>query len=158
MLKSKRELIIMGVAGLAAIYLIFDFFVMPKLKPKPAAVQAEKVDIKNLLAEMSQYAKRDGSVDNLLYTMSRAELVWTRDPFLYEDLESAASVEGQKGKFNYTGFVMLGKKRLAVINGIEYQVGETLAAADFIVRAINPNDVVLENAINRSRLSIPIQE
>jgi len=158
-MKSRRELIILGLAGLAVIYLVFDFFIMPSFKPKKAdTAQAQNIDIKTLLAEMSQYAKKDGSVDNILYTMSRADLTWPRDPFLYEDLASAASVEGQKTKFNYTGFVMLGKNRLAVINGIEYQMGESVAGADFIIKAINPNDVVLENLVNRSRLSIPIQE
>jgi hypothetical protein len=158
-MKSRRELIILGLAGLAVIYLVFDLIIMPSYKPKKIeTAQAQNIDIKTLLAEMSQYAKKDGSVDNILYTMSRADLTWPRDPFLYEDLASAASVEGQKTKFNYTGFVMLGPKRLAIVNGIEYQIGETIAGADFTVKAINPNDVVLENLVNRSRLSIPIQE
>jgi len=158
-MKSRRELIILGLAGLAVIYLVFDLIIMPSYKPKKIeTAQAQNIDIKTLLAEMSQYAKQVGSVDNILYTMSRADLAWPRDPFLYEDLASAASVEGQKTKFNYTGFVMLGSKRLAVINGIEYQIGESIAGVDFILKAINPNDVVLENLVNRSRLSIPIQE
>lgn len=157
-LKAKRELIIIAVAGLAVIFLIFDIFVSPVLKKPAATSEAEKVDIQKLLAEMGEYAKKDGSIDNIVYTISRAELIWPRDPFLNEDLSSANAVESQKTKFNYTGFIMLGSKRLAVINGIEYQIGESLTTDGFIVRAINPNDVVLEDSVNRSRLSIPIQE
>lgn len=156
--KVKREVIILALAGLAVVYFLFDYFVLPSLKKPAAVVEAEKVDIQKLLAEMGEYTKKDGSVDNVIYTVSRAELTWPRDPFLNEDLASAASVESQKTKFNYTGFIMLGNKRLAVINGIEYQAGESLTTEGFIVKAINPNDVVLEDAMNKSRLSIPIQE
>lgn len=157
-LKAKREIIILLVAGLAVTYFIFDILVAPSLKKPAMSIETEKVDIQKLLAEMGEYAKKDGSVDTLIYTVSRAELVWPRDPFLNEDLASAASVESQKTKFNYTGFIMLGGKRLAVINGIEYQTGESLTTGGFVVRAINPNDVVLEDAVNKSRLSVPIQE
>lgn len=153
--KAKREVIILALAGVAAVYFLFDYFVLPSLKKPAAIVEAEKVDIQKLLAEMGEYAKKD---DNIVYTVSRAELAWPRDPFLNEDLASAASVESQKTRFNYTGFIMLGNKRLAVINGIEYQVGESLTTEGFVVKAINPNDVVLEDAINKSRLSVPIQE
>lgn len=156
--KVKREFIFLALAGLALAYFLFDYFVLPSLKKPAAVVEAEKVDIQKLLGEMGEYARKDGSVDNIIYTVSRAELTWPRDPFLNEDLASAASVESQKTKFNYTGFIMLGKRRLAVINGIEYQVGESLTTEGFVVKIINPNDVVLEDSINKSRLSIPIQE
>lgn len=156
---ARREIIIIALTGLAVLYFIFDFFVAPAFKHKSVAViETQKVDIENLLAEMGEYAKKDGSIDNLIYTVSRAGLAWPRDPFLKEDLASAATVESQKTKFNYTGFIMMGSQRLAVINGIEYQVGETLAPEGFIVRAINPNNIVIEDKTSRSRLSVPIQE
>jgi len=156
--KVKREAIFLALAGLAVVYFLFDYLVLPSLKKPAAVVEAEKVDIQRLIAEMGEYARKDGSVDNIIYTVSRAEVTWPRDPFLNEDLASAASVESQKTKFTYTGFIMLGNRRLAVINGIEYQVGESLTTEGFVVKAINPNDVVLEDAMNKSRLAIPIQE
>jgi hypothetical protein len=157
-IKAKREVILLALTGLVAVYFLYDYMIAPSFKKPAAGIETEKVDIQKLLAEMGDYAKKDGSVDNLIYTVSRADLVWPRDPFLNEDLASAASVESKKTKFNYTGFIMLGSKRLAVINGIEYQVGESLTTDGFVVRVINPNDVVLEDAINKSRLSVPIQE
>jgi hypothetical protein len=157
--KAKRETIILGVAILAIIGFLVYTFVLPLfMKSASVLVEAEKVDVQKLLGEMGEYAKKDGSIDNIIYTVSKAELTWPRDPFLNEDLASAAAVESRKDKFIYTGFIMLGGKKLAVINGIEYQVGEALTTEGFVVRAINPNDVVLEDSTNKSRLSIPIQE
>ncbi len=158
-IKAKRETIIIALAVLAVICFLVYAFVLPSFKKSASVlVEAEKVDVQKLLAEMGEYAKKDGSIDNIIYTVSKAELTWPRDPFLNEDLASAAAVESRKDKFNYTGFIMLGGKRLAVINGIEYQIGESLTTEGFVVKAINLNDVVLEDATNKSRLSIPIQE
>lgn len=157
-LKVKREVVILALAGLAVAYFLVDYFVLPNFKKSATTVEAEKVDIQKLIGEMAEYSKQGGSLDNVAYSLSKAELSWPRDPFLVETLASAAAVESRKNKFNYTGFILLGKKKLAVINGIEYQVGESLTTEGFVVRAINPNDVVLEDAINKSRLSIPIQE
>lgn len=158
-IKAKRETVVLALAVLVVICFLVYSFVLPLFKKSATVlVEAEKVDIQKLLAEMGEYAKKDGSVDTIVYTVAKAELAWPRDPFLNEDLASAAAVESRKEKFSYTGFIMLGGKSLAVINGIEYQVGEALTTDGFVVKNINPNDVVLEDATNKSRISIPIQE
>ena len=55
----------------------------------------------------------------------------------------------------FTGYVDLGSGRLAVIDGYEYQAGDTLEGGGYKVLVVSPDKVTLESLANGQRLDIP---
>jgi hypothetical protein len=49
----------------------------------------------------------------------------------------------------------MGRTRIAVINGLEYRVGETLVDGSFVVERITPAGVTLKAAQSQQQLVIP---
>ena len=157
-MRISREKIILTIAALASLYLLFDLVIAPMIWKKTSSVETEKIDNEKLMTEMAELGKKDGSMDTLIYTISRVDAKWPSDPFLVENLAAANAIEMQKSKYVYSGFVSLGSKKMAIINGFEYQVGDKLATDNFYVVGISGNAVILEDMISKSRISIPVEE
>jgi hypothetical protein len=49
-------------------------------------------------------------------------------------------------KVSYTGFMKMGDKTFAIINGVEYAAGDPLEQGDYMVRSITPSQVVIVSA------------
>ena len=56
-----------------------------------------------------------------------------------------------------TGYVEIGTRRLAIINGEEYETGDRITGSPYMVRDISPEQVVLGDTGNRSR-RVPMAE
>jgi type II secretory pathway component PulC len=98
---------------------------------------------------------------------SRAEREWTRDPFLDEtSYKSWVQVKvpikeetaAPKIEFTYTGYLEVDKKRIAIINGVEYTEGEALDIKGFVLKSVSPTRVVIENRGTRALLNVTLQE
>ena len=61
-------------------------------------------------------------------------------------------------KIIYSGYVDSGKNKMAVINGIEYRIGEELKEEGYILKQITPSKVMIFNKSTGNKLEIPIQE
>jgi len=68
--------------------------------------------------------------------------------------EAAKAVE-IPASLAYTGFVIVGQQRLAIINGMEYQVGEMVLGTELVVQAIDPQNVVVKQLGGRESFNIP---
>ncbi|MBC2713343.1 MAG: hypothetical protein HGJ94_20800 [Desulfosarcina sp.] len=102
--------------------------------------------------EIIRKFKEDTSLVRDLFTIRSAERKWGKDPFLKNDAslsdtqQRKAKVEapvpnGPRSKLNYTGFLEAGSTRLAIINGIEYEAGESINREGYYVRRIRPHQV-----------------
>jgi hypothetical protein len=59
----------------------------------------------------------------------------------------------------YTGFLRMGEKKLAIINGMEYEAGDILEPDGFIIRSISPSRVVIAPAGKKKKtLTLPMEE
>ena len=58
----------------------------------------------------------------------------------------------------YSGYLEMGRIRIAVINGLEYRVGETLVDGSFMVERITPASVTLMAAQSQQQIIIPYQD
>ena len=47
------------------------------------------------------------------------------------------------------------KKRLAIINGMQYQVGDRVESGKYVIRSIEPAKVVVEDPGKREQLILP---
>jgi hypothetical protein len=56
----------------------------------------------------------------------------------------------------YSGFVEIGAKRLAIINGMEYEAGDRVIPGDLSVKTILPNKVIMTSP--QGEIVLPLQE
>lgn len=84
------------------------------------------------------------------YVMQRSERKWGADPFLLNVLSDALGEDdfviemSKSSEFVYSGYVIVGRQRMAVIDGLEYAVGDELDQGGIIVREIQRSNIVLE--------------
>jgi hypothetical protein len=153
---KKREIIIVMLAGILVLYGLLDFFVF---SGKPENGEDEK--IAGQLSGITAFAESAGSelaavaaekeFPDMDYLVSRIESEWPHDPFVADGSAGiqAAVSDLEAPKLAYTGFIKAGKKILAVINGMEYEIGELLKDVGYKVSGITPSRVVLLTELNK---------
>ena len=144
---------------LTVIYGIYVLFFEGKEKSSiasTAAVSATK-QLENLNAFIAKVAEASqaGLSKEDKYIISRAESAWKQDPLTTVELTDRPEdeINRQKRKViettgpqldvSYTGFMQMGDKKFAIIDGFEYAVGDELEQGGFVVRGINPRQVVI---------------
>lgn len=121
-----------------------------------ASVSATK-QLENLNAFITKVAEASkaglSKEDN--YIISRAESAWKQDPLTTVELTDRPEDEIKRQKqqviqttgpqldVSYTGFMQMGDKKFAIIDGFEYAAGDELERGGFIVRSITPRQVVI---------------
>jgi hypothetical protein len=157
---KKREKIIlavMGVALLGAAYILLS----DRSSPQTNVVTEQNLaSVKAFSAQLTEDLKKDILTGPDRYVLERAEAEWASDPFLAKKLSSAVetaggAVGGEPANFAYSGYLEAGRKRLAIINGMEYQVGEQLEPGGYIVLSIDPERVILEDIGKHGQITLP---
>ena len=104
------------------------------------------------------------------YIIQLAEAEWKQDPLISVVLKDRPESEIQKAKamtrvtipdleVSYTGFMQMGDKKLAIINGVEYAAGDRLEQGDYILHSITPSRVVIvPTGRSKKRFIFPIEE
>lgn len=155
---AKREKIIVVIMILTILYGVYEFFIAPSSKePKPVSVSTEvkRGDVNKLMGDVSKVLKDDDSAIVDTYIVARAEEEWTADPFYTENISSGHTGEV---KLVYTGYLEIGKKKIAIINGVDYQIGDELEMTGYTIRSINPSRVVVVDKRGRGEITVPLLE
>lgn len=163
---EKRESIIVGVMAIAILYgAISLLFTKPQKKTSyPAAASSE---VQALASAVTTIMSKGSRSSREAYVITRAELEWQHDPFaapnVFRELlrraeAPKAGAASPKVAFNYTGYLEYGGKQVAIINGVEYAVGEVLEKPGYVLRSITPIKVIIEDIAGRSTIKIPIQD
>jgi hypothetical protein len=157
---SNREKIIVGLMLLTVVYGVYALFFEGKGKNSgtmpTAAVSATK-QLENLNAFITKVAEasRAGLSKEDKYIISRAESAWKQDPMTMVELTDLPQDEINRKKkqvilttgpqldVTYTGFMQMGDKKFAIIDGLEYTTGDELEQGGFRVRSITPRQVVI---------------
>lgn len=100
------------------------------------------------------------------HLMSQTQLAWGKSPFLaaeppveLDDAPDPESVKTPLRQFNYSGYVQMRNELVGVINGMEYQVGETLVDDDqLVVSAIYPDHVVITEISGVTRYTVRLDD
>jgi hypothetical protein len=157
---NKREKIILSAMLVALLFAAYSFLSTSSSQKTDVASEKELASVKALTTQIAEDLKKDSLTDTDKCILGRAEAEWATDPFLEKRLtstpEPARGAGGaQTGDFIYSGYLEAGKKRLAVINGMEYQAGEQLEAGGYIVKSIDPEKVVLEDVGKGGQITLP---
>jgi hypothetical protein len=168
---TTRQIILLGVTLLAVLYGAYDLLFTVKKSPVNANAAKQAVDMGTFISEMTVTLAKDTPSPVDAQMIKRAETPWTRDPFYernsYRQLTAAdepplsavtAAASAEKSKFNYTGYVDMGRKKIAILNGNEYAAGDVLDVAGYAVHGIYPDRIMIYHKETRRMLEIPLQE
>ena len=153
---SKREKFLLGGMGAAilgsAIYLLWPAPppASPEMTPQRLADSRKAAESQLQALERVQLSPRE------LHAVNNSQQPWPNDPLAPKPPDPEAAVD--RDKFHYTGFIRVGERSLAVINGREYQVGEQLESGGFEVAEISPEAVVLSGVARKNTVRIPYQD
>ena len=171
---SQREKIIVGLMLLTVLYGIYALFFESKggSSTEEAAAVSSTVQLEQLNAFIDKIAKaaKAGLSKEDTYIISRAETEWKQDPLITAELTDKPRDEidrqkqiiqaaGPRPNLTYTGFMQMGDKRFAIINGFEYAPGDQLQEGGYRVSSIMPNQVVVVSTDgSKQKFIYPLEE
>lgn len=142
---QKREKQLLGVMAVVLMVGAYMYVSAPgKQAVGPVATGASKVVVDEVAKSMDKARLTPQQAYRLGLLMDNA----TGNPFYAGtggiSLEEDRSLGGDAVEFVYSGFMKLGKKLFAVVNGVEYAIGDELAEGGYSVQSIDKNFVILE--------------
>ncbi len=165
---QKREIIILGVMGVAVLFGAFNFL-MPARKPAPGSNAAQKTE--DLSAFLGKIQGKTASVvvdtqSNVIFAKAKSD--WTPDPFLdkasYDQwvraqiAAKAAPVVAKKEVFAFTGYLATGSQRMAIVNGIEYREGAKLEPRGYVLQGVTPTKITIVNKATGAKETVLLQD
>jgi hypothetical protein len=160
---------------LTVAYGVYALFFEGKVKSSatPIASVSATQQLENLNAFITKVAEasKAGLSKEDKYIISRAESPWKQDPLTTVELtdrpeneinrqqQQVAKTTGPQLNVSYTGFMQMGDKRFAIINGLEYTTGDELEQGGFVVRSITPSQVVIFSTDrSKKKFVFPLEE
>lgn len=148
---SKREKIILLLTLAAVLYWALDFMVLSRKNSgsNPGFGETSQ-QVKNFSAgAMAKISRIDiqAKESNWQAWTSRIESPWDQDPFLSHTRQETKKKVRQLSPGDgliFSGYMLVGDKAFAVINGMEYKRGETIEPQGFVVKKITSAKVVLQ--------------
>jgi hypothetical protein len=162
---SKREKIILIVMVLAVIVGGYDFLFTSSSDNDHAGPELTAEDLNHFVTQVAEsLSKKDLSKADI-HILAQARAGWKSDPFLKSKLPvkldgsiNAAATDVAGVRLSYSGYLTMGSRQLAVINGMEYSVGDELNQSEYIVESIAPNLVVIGVTGKSDKIVIPLEE
>ena len=169
---GKREKIILVVMAIAILYAAFEFL-SPKSKSSPTvtaqkAMEQKNEELKQFVAGLNAGLDKEWMKNVGALIFSRAERPWAQDPFLENapykawlkanEAVKASPVAPAKINFIYSGYIELGQKKMAIINGMEYREGDPLDIAGYALKNVNAARAVIENLRTGVTENVPLQD
>lgn len=165
---TKREQIIVGLMLLVVVYGAYELFFASKPGGTPLQKSAEGLTSLNaFIAKVAEANQKGGLSDTDAYIIKMAEADWKQDPMLDIPKKSApkAAEPVKQAKplpkldLVYTGYMEMGGKALAIINGMEYETGDMIEPDALLIRRIYPNKIEVVATESGGRVfTIPLTE
>ena len=156
---NKREKIIVLIAVVIGIYGFVDYFFLSSGNSETAQIliSRQKQDADNIAAQATAdiaLIRKIADRGDYKYLFQRMESSWDNDPFIIFDPVVKVDTDPETRpedlpELIYSGFVKIGSKLMAVINGMEYKAGETLRDAELKIRRITQGRVILLTKANK---------
>jgi hypothetical protein len=160
---TKREKTIVFLMVLSLVYGFYVFFLEGPAKSSQVQT-ASKLDTFNQFITNIAAMTKDGLSEIDEYIIENISAKWTKDPLL----SSRAKDDGLIGAgkkipdivkdITYNGYLQMGNRHLAIINGTEYETGEELDKGGFTVGKIYPNRVIIILRGGKVKHAIPLEE
>jgi len=162
---KQREKAILLIAAAAVAYAVYVLFLSGP--PKVASIDREQEleAARTFVLDTSKILAADKAAIRDAYIIGRASMAWEEEPFLISELaiEEGASSETEEDQtltlpFRYTGYISAGNKKLAVINGMEYEIGDVLDPGGHTIVSISPIQTIIETAEEQIPITLPMED
>jgi len=162
---AKREKIILALMVLAVLYGGYEFFYAPFSNTGIERPAQKEARLDKFVTEVAVRLKEKDVSKTDKFIITRAKEAWAGDPFLRRELPVVSEVKQEHVEastlnvnFTYSGYMEMGRQRMAVINGMEYAVGEALEPGGYIVNSISPSQVVIGVKETNQTIILPAAE
>lgn len=163
---STREKIIVLCAGLALMYGAYTFFYPMIAGTVNTPPKQESQEFIEFVEEVRRSLAQEGVSEPDEYIIQKAAVKWGHNPFLDSGLSvqtepPEAQVEAllEKLEIIYSGYLVMGNRILAIINGMEYETGEEIIGCEgCIVTDISPVQIEIKLKKHKKKLIIPVKE
>lgn len=163
---AKREKIIVIIAAVFLVAGGIYYFLSSAPAKKEKAVDAAKIktDLNSFVTGVTATMTKETVDRNEPYIIARAEDEWGSDPFLWTTVAEATDVEGKEiekvqfPSFTYTGFLSVGSKKMAIVNGLEYEQGEEIEPGGFVLLDIYPRRLIIGAKGKLQQITVSMQE
>ncbi len=166
---SKREKIIVGFMVAAIIYGGYNFLFSGSgdgIKRIPGKPQ---VALNEFVADLIKRIRSADTTAKDTEVLERSSAQWQKDPFLVVNKAANPEVENEKkldviadkdltGDFLYSGYMEMGKNKLAIINGMEYQAGDHLDSKGATLKKISPGEIRIYVEAKKGVIVVPRDE
>lgn len=147
---TNREKIILVAMALAILYGGYNLFFASAGKTKAAGKEKSFEEISRFITDVAGKLE-DPNFKKHTYVLTQAKTDWTHDPFfeVKAPVKEKDAVEVVKKEtapaetFAYSGYLQMGDRTIAIIDGLEYELGDELAKGGHIVKMIDPNRVLI---------------
>lgn len=159
-----REKILVGLMIAALAYGGFELFIASPEKSGKQEKSGPDIEAARQMAQNIETRLKQAELSQLQTSiLDLAGRPWEKDPFYKLPQEEKISKKDSKQKapqvnLEYTGYLEIGTMKMAIINGVEYRVGQKLEQGGAVVRSISPDSVVIESAKSEKRISVPYKE
>ena len=162
---TNREKIIVGLMVLTVGYGAIELL-LPRRQADLLPSQAVE-GVNAFIAKVAD-AVKTASTDASALIINKAEAAWKQDPFLEVRKPPAHRPDATSqpkdtvrpaANLVYSGFIEIGSRRVAIINGMEYEAGDTVNPGGFTVRSVLPTKVLMTAAQREgTAIELPLQE
>ncbi len=160
---AKREKIIVFFAILAVVYGGYELLSSPSSK-KPPVKTDEKAKILSSSADNIKNELEKIVLQKDIYIVRAASVPWSKDPFSDLPIESESVIQQNKivietlKRLSYSGYMEIGNKIFAIINGMEYEAGEELPTHNgCVISDISPLQIIIKIK-GGEEITIPLTE
>ncbi len=152
---NAREKGIVGLMVGTVIFGAFHFF-SPGVKLGPLKAQEELKELDQFIVSMAATLNKPDLVE-ARYILEKAAAPCRKNPFWAEKVEPQVVAKKEdlpqpEHAFIYSGFVCLGNKMLAIINGLEYESGDMLDPGGYRVGRITAEQVILNRGLKENKV------
>ncbi|MBN1363960.1 MAG: hypothetical protein JW976_04055 [Syntrophaceae bacterium] len=162
---KKREIFLVAVAAIFVLYAVYVYLIADRQKGKKVEPSKESVKIEQVISGLTDELNKNKLSDFDNHVIRLAHVNWGATPFLKRNLYRLWLAKDGKGaeginavKIVYSGYVDSGKNIMAILNNIEYRIGEELMEKGYVLKGITPSKVTIFDKLAGNNLEIPIQE
>jgi hypothetical protein len=166
---SKREKIIVGLMVAAILYGGYTYLFSGSGGGQKKVFGEPQVAVNEFVADLAKRVQGADTTVTDAEILSKSSAQWRKDPFLVieksGDSEEGAAKEPEiighgelTGSFKYSGYMEMGKNKLAIINGREYQEGDQLDIQGTVLKKISSGDVHIYVGMEQGVIVVPIDD
>ncbi|MCF8113651.1 MAG: general secretion pathway protein GspB [Desulfotignum sp.] len=161
---SRREKILLAVTLLVALYGVLSLMVFSSgnkggNKPVPATGADQRASSREVSRLMAKIQDLEIELPRKKSLIQKIDSPWAADPFVTPGQEKTQPQAAQMAdalsietELTYSGYIFAGKRAMAMINGTEYSIGDTVLETGYRVVRITPVKVIVKKNQNTAEI------